>query len=917
MTTLIYSPYFGPRPYIDLAGREGVLMGETPLGTMGLLDALELHFGNKGKEADSLERLISYVKAMRQAADKDPTLFFAESFRSDEIGTAKIILSWRDILVMALWTPEVATTEKLRGLASVEAYFHCAGPADRWRYLLDRISDPEVTVPVNLAIECRTSADMLEPCVRKTLETLKAKGVTVSFPTVTAGSAPAGTALRTVQDALLKGVEGACDGKAKLPEDGSFKQVAFGFGYDASRWAALSAKEWRDNDVLLVNGNTSDMNGSLRVLGQPTLRSDIDGAPQSAQLFLLGLSLFRAPVDAQRLLSYLRVSPNPIGKLYLKKKNRKKEEYLKALNWELADLLLDNGGFVGWKEAIDGAVYDKDGKEYSTAECNKILRRFLMWEKTGSDGSVPKEALLTWLKEMRRWADGLAQVVEDAGYANLSSNCTAMETLLEDAPDVVDAERISHWAEGIFSTITVTADIAESGGGDAVPDIRDTMDAPRKVVWLGVCGADVTAYPYSFLSNRECESLHLPSREAFAAAAHRSLVESIARVKESLTLVSYGCENGEALAEHPVLTELSARFELVVSEISDTDRKKDGVIKTAPVVKGSTAKQVYKVKPALFDGLDRTRPEGGLLPAEESYSSLERLIQRPFDYVMMNLLGFDSYGEAQLSDMFTVKGNVAHLYVHHLVDQCGKDIDAIANKHAEDFEAGILRAAEEKGALLLTRENGLEWGKFKNSLRISIDRLLGLIRRNDYRIVGAEVEIKTKLPVIGPFKGYVDLLLEDKYGQLVIFDFKWNEGSTYKTKMEKRDIMQLILYKEGAGRMYDKRVSVYGYWLLPQYTFLTESDSVLGDNVIPYNTEPGVAATLKDLFEQIKNSYEFRMNQIRKGIIEEGEMMPLADLDYCNQKDGELYPLKGDYDVPTVKERPYGKDNITLKGGLE
>ena len=917
MITLVYSPYFGPRPYVDLAGRGGVLMGVSPVGTMGLLDALELHFGNKGTEPESLGRLIAYVQAMRQAIADDPTLFFAESFRGDEIGTAKIILSWRDVLLMALWNPEEASTEKLRGLSAIEKHFHCSGIADRWRALLARVSEVPMAVPGSLAIECRTSAETLEPCVRKVLETLKEKGMSVSFYEATAGTASEGTALRLVQDALVKGVDVADGEKMTLPDDGSFRHVVFKFGYDAARWAALSAREWRDRDTLLVNARTSEMNGSLRVLGQPTLRSDIEGAPQSAQLFLLGLSLFRKPVDVQRLLSYLRVSPNPIGKLHLKKANRAGEPYFKALNRELTDILLEKGGFDGWNEAIDGAIYDKEGAELKPADRNRIHRLFRMWEKAEPDGSVPKEALQSWLKQMRLWANGLAQVIpDDPGYASLVSNCEAMEMLLEGAPERVDAECISRWAEGIFSTITMTADIAESGAGEAVPDIRDTMDSPGKVVWLGVCGADVATYPYPFLSTRECRLLNLPSREKFSAAAHRSLVESIARVRESLTLVSFGSENGAELAEHPVITELSARFNLPA--LAEDDLQAGEAVETFPVNDEDTSREVYRVNPDLFKGLDKIAEDGGMKLARESFSSLDTLIQRPFDYVMQYLLQFDPYDEQQLSDLAIVKGNVAHLYVHNLVENSGMDLEAMEKLHAEAIEAGVLAAAEMTGAILLTRENGLEWGKFKTNLRISVDSLLGLIRLNGYRIIGSEKEIKTDLPVIGPFIGYVDLLLEDHDQKLVVFDLKWNESTTYKKKMEKRDIMQLILYKEALRLDTGKDVSVYGYWLLPQYTFLTESDSVLGDNVIHYNTEPENRAAMKDLFEQVKNSYVFRMDQIRHGIIEEGELMPLADLDYFNQQGARnLYPLRGAYKNEGLKERPYGMDNLTLKGGLE
>ena len=321
--------------------------------------------------------------------------------------------------------------------------------------------------------------------------------------------------------------------------------------------------------------------------------------------------------------------------------------------------------------------------------------------------------------------------------------------------------------------------------------------------------------------------------------------------------------------------------------------------------------------PDLFKGLEKKVSEGGIRPDHESSSSLEKLIHYPFDYVLKYLLKFDSYGEEQLSDMSIVKGNVAHQYIHDLVEKGNKDIDQMQRIHTAEFEDGIKSAVLKKGAILLPRENGLEWGKFKNILQISVDRLLGLIRRNRYQIVGSEVEVLTDLPVIGSFKGYIDLLLQDTDGKYVIIDFKSSESSTYKHKMEERNIMQLILYKEAVQSIYG-RVSVYGYWLLSQYTFLTESDSVLGDNVIPYHTDPAEVATLKDLFAQIKNSYTYRMTQIRQGKIEEGEMMQLADIEYYQDQEAKnLYPLAKDYNKHDLKGRPYGNENITLKGGLE
>ena len=73
-----------------------------------------------------------------------------------------------------------------------------------------------------------------------------------------------------------------------------------------------------------------------------------------------------------------------------------------------------------------------------------------------------------------------------------------------------------------------------------------------------------------------------------------------------------------------------------------------------------------------------------------------------------------------------------------------------------------------------------------------------------------------------------------------------------------------------------------------------------------------------DLMKLAENSYTYRMEQLKSGLIEEGESMGLANLQY--EKDTlikQLYPLRVDYSNNTLKATSYGKQNIVLKGGLE
>ena len=911
---IIYSPYYGSRPYVNYADRGGVLFGEKAVGSAGLLDELELRTGLSREEIPEMDRLISYVKAMRKALDETPGLFFADSFGNDELGTARVILSWRDTLVMAMWTPDMDATDKLAGIAATERHFRAAGYPDRWRRVASLLKEDRTVLP-DLELECRVPMESLEPVIREALAVLEEGGMTVVAKVCDESRAGEGTALWMAQDALLGRFPGT--GKTKLPDDGSFRLIDFGFGYDAHQWAAQNSRGWAARGDLLVNPAPQRMNDTLRVMGRATLRSSIEGAPQSAQLFLLGLSLFRNPVDVGRLLSYLRAKVSPIGKLCVKKEPEGGDVYYRSLPRELTDRLLLKGGLDGWPEIIAGAVYDHEGNVLEAKTRDEVLSRFLMWEKVSLEGLVDADDLKAYLKSMRRWADGCAVVLpDDPGYRVLSNCCAAVETLIEDVSGSIRPERIMRWAEGVFTAVGTTVDVAESGSPDCVRDVREMVDSPEGVVWMGFNGSAAAAYPYAFLSVKECALVGAPSREDFARHAHEAMVAAVCMVKDRLTLVSWDQENGEACAVHPLRTELDEHFELEPEDGISVDPLEPAEYDTFEAAPDETRQVEYEIDKNLFKGLDKTRSEGGIRPDRESYSSLDKLIQHPFDYVMDYLLRFDGYGEAELNDVQTAKGNVAHFYVQTLIEKQGHDLDRMEAAHRDRFDETVLACAERKGAVLLMEENGLEWGKFRHMLRRSVKEMLSLIRLNGLAIEGTEMRVETVFPVIGPFLAFIDLVLRDPAGNYVVFDLKWSEGKYYETRMEGRDILQLILYKEALERSTGTPVSALGYWVFPRYEFLTECPSIVGDGVVHYRCEPG-EAPVADIFEQACNSYTFRMDQIREGIIEEGEGFVLSDFEYfASQMERNLYPLRGDYYEPSVKGSPYGNENITIKGGL-
>ncbi len=218
---------------------------------------------------------------------------------------------------------------------------------------------------------------------------------------------------------------------------------------------------------------------------------------------------------------------------------------------------------------------------------------------------------------------------------------------------------------------------------------------------------------------------------------------------------------------------------------------------------------------------------------------------------------------------------------------------------------------------MLLEENELEFKRFKSLLKKSVDILLDIIEQNSLAVVGSEQKYEIGIPVIGKMNATIDYVLTDPDGNYVILDFKWSEGGTYKKKLEENDALQLAVYRAVLEQHLkdigdNHKVSFMGYYVLPRHTLYTVYETMHHHNIEVVNTEMD-----RDLMLLASNSYIYRMEQLKAGIVEEGEGIELANLQYhADTLSRQLYPLKHAYGRDANKETSYGNKNIVLKGGL-
>ncbi len=890
---LIFNPYYDSKVFVKT---QGCALGEKVVGPQGLLDELELRAGLTGRYLDNFQRAILYARGMKKAIEKNSSLFFAQSFEKDKLGTAVNVMAWRDALIKAGWNKTITGSSRLDDLASVEAYFEEKGEADRWRIVLDYAKSTPLLKDTD-CIEVTCGKDLLEPLYKQLFDHMASQGCDVKY-------IPS-----QINSNLIE------------------KTSAYLFKNNLEMAEWLAQQSLGENDVVVCD-DTSLLHLDLAMENKPQVGAESQAVGAIMQIFTLGLGLFNKPLDINNLLAYLQLPSTPLSAICVKRKHDEKDnksDYYISLRHALFEQLIDDNGISeDWDKLIDEAVYDHDGNDVKqSAERTTALLFINQWKRaqgTGDSCTVDKDEVVKFLKTMRKWAKSHLYDESKAPQFNaVVDNCETMLMILEDEAATIKTHDLMLWASQISRPIELTTLSARKGSINVTNAVTDIYSTPDSLYWACTTPEYRFHFDLDFLTPKEISILEgndieVAERETLLKNKREIMLGILSNVQKHIYMLECNIIGGVLPVEDPVATELRHKGNLIMQSKSPDGKD----LEQKDTETASTKQAEYQLKPSVFELLDTPKDDGGLKRDEESYSSLEELIQRPFDYVMDYILHLREYGKAAMDDIDTVKGNVAHAYVEKLTEAGQRNVTSMRQIHQDRYKDMINHMAETNGSILLLEENDLEFKRFKSLLQKSVDVLLNIIEQNNLSIVGAEKEYKVVVPVIGKLTAKIDFVLKDSEDNIVIIDFKWNESTTYKKKLEQNDALQLAIYRAVVEQHLcdsgdNHKVSFMGYFVLPRHTLYTTYDTLKHldeiEVVVPENTN--------DLMQLAANSYTYRMSQLKKGLIEEGESLALADLQYVKDTiDKKLYPLKSDYYEKALKANSYGNKNIVLKGGL-
>lgn len=878
MLTLIFSPYYDGNCYAGNPENGKCELGTKYVGPLGLLNELELRAGLSRGETSPMQRAIAYCNAIHEVLDSNssPEPFYQQSFKNDPLGVARQLLRWRDALCMAGWDGKTTLRnglsadgkKRLEDLLDIEAHFKsfgvdCVGIGERWHQLLD--TDLDVSLPKELEIKVDMKMDLLPPVIRKVLD--KTKRAIESEAVANLGD-------KTISDFADK-----------------FTLYQFPEQNDAYQWAAIQSEIKPD---VYINEDNFTFNQVLKSVGEPLVEASVNGgADELSQLLKLGISLFRSPVNYDHLINYLSIFRHPID-----------GETRSALRYHLKQM----GGF--------GDMTNKDRTISKIDDTAKNFPDFWGMWKHGKNGNVAVDKVTKFCKDLlKNWIEtaltnalaekALSPTTGTQVYSQLlllQEQTRYMLTFLKGRNGDISNDELDKVVAAICQGDSTQTDYGRLGSYDMLKDLKGLAVSGKTVMWMDCVCKLRPRYEYAFLNPADIKELQkagllIPDATLEMQASDFAEKLAVNRAERIIALMPQRQDGGRT-EENLIITELRALDKTI--NIGEPGLP-IGV--TITPSSADTQKVEHQVDKALFANIDQKNPTSTdeTTPSEspskftpkpvgyrrnyESFSSLNELINQPFDYVLDYIYNMKDEDSGNLS---TVEGNVAHWVISQMVEE-SKDLHGNVDtqkflnlcKNSTDLETRTDQAIFEVGAQLLQPENEMECLIFKRIFtKKSVPILVKIIEENNLEVVGSEEEYSSELiDSVGAnafnFYAKIDFLLkrkseESKEYEYLIFDFKWT-GNPKKRKdeLEACKELQLALYQKIIEENKLKPVVMRGYYLLKQAQLLTVNDVLKPDD----NIEIVAQTKLYDIFEQAVASYRERIQNLKDGFIEEGEEM--------------------------------------------
>lgn len=764
---------------------DGGALGQPAWGPAGLLRDLELRLGLCPVEEVTALRVADWAARLDELVPLDP--FYAASLRVDRLGTAEMLLAWRDELVDAGWDgeripdggPRLGTFATLEGLAELP--------------LAPGTSDRLAAVEAQLELAQRSPYAALTLCDeplawparwRRVCALLEAGGTRARRLGADPPGAPARSDLGRLQALLRAGH--TIDEPLRLERDGSLVLLEAATTLDAAQSVAAIIAARRDGSTAIVRGGADALlDEGLAAAGLPTL-----GAPSRSrwrpalQLLPLALRLMFRPPDVAAALELLGLACGP---------------FLPTTRYMLGRALGDVPGIGGprWiaaKERLRERLRrSDDGDAADAASADDELARVELWlERTpaaAGDTAAVADVRAAVARVAACLRDRLGPEIEPGVIAALAQ-CAQLDALLErDRRDRFRALDLNQLLDAVGVEVAEPLHVERCGRPDHVDHAGALLGSRDLVVWWHFVAAAAhtphrTRWRRSELTALARAGVDLVTQGARLDADSVQWRRAVLAASERMIFVVPRWDRGEALSPHPLWAEIVGQMRLTTEEVARA------TYTTAALLDRPCWGVETERLPAAV--LPQPRPAWDLPAAAIQWAEswpptvVSALLECPLRGLLEQTPGLRSSGVPALAHGPWLNGVLGHQLVQRLFELGALDASSeVCLEVLDEMLPGI-------AAPLLQPGMGNELAQLRDQLAGAVAALARLLARGEMSVVSVEESLTGSLDG-QTLNGRIDLRLRDTAGSEAIVDLKWG-GSTYRGLLKSGRAVQLAIY---------------------------------------------------------------------------------------------------------------------------
>jgi len=794
--------------YDQKVAPSGVQAGQASIGRLfvglnGLLNVLQTHLGLTGKEMHHAMRIQGYMDCMEEVKGKPDADFFVRSFEPDAWSSAKQLLAWRDELVLAGWTGQSddGFTPRLKALAVIEQALpqHLKqGLGDGLQRVLLALEQASSILIKQL--ELRDKREELPSLVRRMVDCLEHKGVEVNVV----------DGVQTLAKGNLGVVQHAMFGSGALGQDVVGDDDSLMLLQTADEWSAaniisswLKANENHNSDVLMIQGQGSDvLDAALHKAGLPMMGNHQRSTWRAAlQVLPLALANTWKPLDIQALLSFLSLPSSPVPSFAARRLRAaiQREPGIGGDAWIEAEAKIIK---IRMKRNIEAAMNQEDALAEAQALMADVNHYLTGLRFDPSEGIDPEslKAMCSWVKQ------GLRNPKLKDSMAQALAQIDRMIELAEHYKKPIPRAQVERMLDSVIAEGGQNpANIAQASSWLSAADSGVIAGKVDTIIWWGF--TDPGQSSIIFWSHKERSALQslgvdLESSQQVRAREMNQWHRAIAFAGKRLILVAPKRLQGASTQVHPLWDEI--RY-FATNQDDSASEKED---KHALLLADGQA--LNKQKTVFFAGRDinlaaeqsYSLPESNIVSAIEkdcihspeklSFSQMNTMLACPSKWALhyhARLKGMDSLSLPSGNQMI---GSLCHKIVEKLYTplQTWK-VEEAKERASELFDICVPQMAAE----LLEPGRELEKERYRLDVYRAVESLIIAIDTAGLRVVGTEGEVDGKALDGIPFRGFIDLMLEDDEGNTFVIDLKWSGSTKYKKKeVEEGNALQLASY---------------------------------------------------------------------------------------------------------------------------